>query len=363
MIEKYLINGGVKAPAIKLSAIDVSLATIPTTRAVAFQGRLDFKKLKSSLKQTLKQFPLLSGRLRKRGNGDFFIDCNDRGMLLEYEDRLVSMKNYGHDAPLMPDIKKLSCSALRAPVNKDRPVAGIKVTHFIDGTVVVLTHVHMVMDGSSAWLFLNAWASVTRGELFSKNLSFDRSPLVLSEEVVEKPKNNHFLHIEKTSTLRTAIFIVKIVSAIFKSKQLVFHLSGRAISDKKQSIMKSLPSGEWVSSQDVAMAMIVEWMAEAAKNKALRATTVYNLRGVEGMNIDRGYIANAIETRAFDLPRHGEANVATKVARALRSLTATLNERRVKSDLAYLQHFIRDRRRGILIFDFMFEQMDNEVGS
>ncbi|TVU43016.1 hypothetical protein EJB05_09446, partial [Eragrostis curvula] len=121
--------------------------------------------LRASLVETLARFPPLAGRIvHLPATGDAAIDCADGGvrfLVAEAGDvdaaRLAGDEDHDTEAfrQLVPDL-----DAGRLPAE----TMAAQVTWLRGGVALGVAMHHAVVDGSSVWRFLQAWAAACRGE-------------------------------------------------------------------------------------------------------------------------------------------------------------------------------------------------------
>ena len=102
---------------------------------------------------------------------------NDAGLRYSVREVDREMPAYGYAQPMKPELRRLTETLGYWPVNRDQPIVGIRVTRFRNGTVIGITHTHVLMDGVSSWIFLERWSQHFRGQLDAVALPFDRTPL------------------------------------------------------------------------------------------------------------------------------------------------------------------------------------------
>ncbi|URE43750.1 Transferase family [Musa troglodytarum] len=123
--------------------------------------------LTSALSRALSIFPALAGRLCTLPDGRILVSCNDAGAEFSYATAaslsLPDLLPPSADVP--PAVKSLF--PLDGSISfhgHTRPLAAFQLTELADGAVFLGAAVnHAVVDGTSFWNFLNAWAELCRG--------------------------------------------------------------------------------------------------------------------------------------------------------------------------------------------------------
>lgn len=145
-----------------------------------FPQGLDTDRMKQSLATVLKFYPVIAGRLKKDANGHGYVDVNDAGVhFYEYEVE-GSLPEYGPDHPMQKDLghyfkRIMPWHAYR----DDTALFTVRVFRFADGGVVLsLVPIHVIIDASSIWGFLQDWSRVANGE-------GDPEPIVEREWLLE----------------------------------------------------------------------------------------------------------------------------------------------------------------------------------
>ncbi|CAL9118485.1 unnamed protein product [Musa acuminata var. zebrina] len=123
--------------------------------------------LTSSLSRALSIFPALAGRLCTLPDGRILVSCNDAGAEFSHATAaslsLPDLLPPSADVP--PAVKSLF--PLDGSISfhgHTRPLAAFQLTELADGAVFLGAAVnHAVVDGTSFWNFLNAWAELCRG--------------------------------------------------------------------------------------------------------------------------------------------------------------------------------------------------------
>jgi shikimate O-hydroxycinnamoyltransferase len=341
------LTGGVTGTSVPLTGVDILTTTTTVRRLIAFDHVLDADELRAGLKRSLHDFPVLTGRLRQGRDRKPYIALTDRGLLFEVVDIREDMPSFGRTCLMKSRAREFSVRLSVRPTNGDRPMAGIRVTRFNDGTVVGFSSIHALCDGTSAWMLMNSWSEYVRRGESAIQPDLDRSPLIdLGEESRGKNPDpeNRFARLGGWDRVRLyGNFLIGCLG----TRNVVYHSPEDYLRRKKAEVMRELRQGEWVSTQDVAAALIVESLNQVLPGGSGEVTTFYNIRGVEGLPVKESYFGNAVVGRTWRETREpgGLARIATNVRRRQNSIT----RESVRGDLAFLERERQEGRAGSLV--------------
>lgn len=330
-----LLRGGQRRPPQRLSVCDIEPGAVVVRRAAAFAHRLDPERLLVGLRACLAELPLLAGRLRRGADGWWEVTCDDAGLRYTVVDEDRPMPAYGYDQAMKPDISRLTEPLTLTTVDRDRPLVGVRVTRFQGGTVLGLSNTHALMDGLGAWRLLERWSQHYRGHASAAPLTFDRAPLL--PPTSPPPAAHRPAPPPPLSPLGLAGFIARALLATRTRASALLHLPAALLADAKAELGAQLPAGEWLSTQDVVMGLLVHGLAAATAQPQLHIGTIYDLRRIAGLGLTPAYTGNAATFRDLVEPRAELARTPLHLARALRRLAATLTPERALTDLRALE--------------------------
>ncbi|XP_022156211.1 spermidine hydroxycinnamoyl transferase-like [Momordica charantia] len=127
---------------------------------------LAMDSMRNSLSKILVPYYPLAGRLRWIDGGRLELDCCGAGVRFIEAEAFADAKldDYGDFAPSDATRQLVPKPDHRAPI-EDQPLVLVQVTRFSCGGIVIGTAIsHFVVDGISAIMFVNLWASITQGE-------------------------------------------------------------------------------------------------------------------------------------------------------------------------------------------------------
>ncbi|KAM6586072.1 hypothetical protein CsatB_013074 [Cannabis sativa] len=141
--------------------------------------------LKKSLAKVLVPFYPIAGRLGHDHNRRLQINCNDDGVLFVVAETSSHIHDLG-DFTSSSDLSKLSPPApdYYSTEISSIPLLALQVTYFgCGGICLSVGGAHVVMDGNSAFDFVNAWSQITRAKptittppVFDRTLLSPRNP-------------------------------------------------------------------------------------------------------------------------------------------------------------------------------------------
>ncbi|GMN61634.1 hypothetical protein TIFTF001_030714 [Ficus carica] len=144
----------------------------------AHQNFFDAEVLKDALRKVLVPFYPMAGRFRSDNNGRPEIDCNEEGVLFIEAETTNVLDDLGDFAPLEKRTKKLVPTVDLSGGISSFPFLVVQVTNFKCGGVSLGFGIHhFVVDGYSAFQFMDTWADFARGRGLAIPPYFDRTLL------------------------------------------------------------------------------------------------------------------------------------------------------------------------------------------
>ena len=334
-LQTRLLRCGIQGPPLRLSVCDLEPGAVTVRRAAAFPYRIDPERLLTSLQSCMQELPLLCGRLRDTAGGWREVVQSDAGLRYTLVDDDRPMPSYGYAHTMKPDLGRLTEPLSLRQVGHDRPIVGVCVTCFRDGTVIGLSNAHALMDGRGAWRLLERWSQHYRGCPDADLPTYDRTPLVVDAAADPSSPAEPPL-----TRLGLARFIAQSLLAARTRATALLHLPAALLAARKAELVASLPDGEWLSTQDIVMGHLVQALAAATDQPYLEIGAIYDLRRVPELGLAPGYIGNAATARALREPAAELARTPLHLAGALRRLAATVTAARARADLRARQaHF------------------------
>jgi len=175
---QVLSTDTIKAPNSTDEKIDLTpwdlkvLLVEPTQKGLLYHHPLEsnqIQHLKHTLSSALAFFPPLSGRLEITDHKDntmsCSVTCNNAGVLFVHaatENTCVGdILGCTYVPPILHSFFPLN--GVKNYEGTSQPLFAVQVTELVDGIFIGFTFNHVVVDGTSAWYFINSWAEISRG--------------------------------------------------------------------------------------------------------------------------------------------------------------------------------------------------------
>ncbi|MFI0240541.1 acyltransferase [Streptomyces sp. NPDC016845] len=161
-----LRGGGPSGGRVRLGVHDLMNGTFATPRTFFYRRTLNAGAVEDSLRRTLAQYPLLTGRLERDPDGGLSVARNDAGAVFAVAHCDRPMPEYGPDLSARKDLRRYlhAVNAFRV-VGHDTPLLSVKVTHMRGGGSVLGVSInHAVVDGGGYLDFLLHWSRTHAGE-------------------------------------------------------------------------------------------------------------------------------------------------------------------------------------------------------
>jgi shikimate O-hydroxycinnamoyltransferase len=173
------LHAGVTAPRQYLTGLDIFHAHAGIPVVLVYKKGFDLAVAERALVETLKHYPIMTGRYKKDEQGQVYVDSNDAGIDFCVS-RCVGKMPYGPENPAgKDDIKQFFKLVLPwQVVDKDTPLLQVNIFQYDDEGILMCCYApHSLLDGSSYWGFMQNWSNACRG-LEIKPPSFDRQVMI-----------------------------------------------------------------------------------------------------------------------------------------------------------------------------------------
>lgn len=285
----HWIKSGRTLPPTPLSGMDLNSGYMPVRRVFYFSGAPDIAKLQSSLATALAQWPDFSATIAM-SNETLCLLRNDTGVRFTIEMCDQVMPAFGIDAPLgLPDT--FCDAAINQTTGDHGPVFTVKIMcfgnhHWTLGTC----NSHALCDGGGYWQFMQSW----RDAFHDQTLPVNDSPFMRYNSNASAITVPAHLHIPAVP-----LFKQQMANAQhYRSAQML--LPQTSLEVIKNRINAAL-TPDWVSTQDVVMAMSWQCLARIAL--------------AQGMEEDQDFpLANVINIRPHLKLEHYVGNMAYSVS-------------------------------------------------
>lgn len=294
LIDKRLHAGVSTAPQV-LAGLDIFAGHVGIPVALVYRHGPTLAQLEASLQATLRQYPLVCGRLKKGPDGHTYIDPNDAGIAYRVHQCGGALPAYGHAQPMGDAIKRFFKPFMPwQVVDKDLPLLQVDVHVFEDGGMVLCCYgPHSVFDGSAYWQFMMDWSVTCRG-LQPKPVTFERG-LVIAAGQREVPPDLSGLLYDPTMRERIAAFARLGWRALWLKKG-VFRIPAATIERWKDDARRELPAeAGGVSSVELVTAHCLKAISPLLPPQHERAVgIVLDLRHKRRLKIPRDHFGNAL---------------------------------------------------------------------
>ncbi|HSC75436.1 MAG TPA: acyltransferase [Pseudomonadales bacterium] len=253
----HWIKGGRTLPPTPLSGIDLNSGYMPVRRVFYFSGVPDIAKLQASLVIALTQWPDFSATIAM-SNEKLCLLRNDTGVRFTVEKRDEAIPAFGIHEPLgLPDI---FCDAAIGQTTGDcGPVFTVKIICFSDNHWTLGTcNSHALCDGSGYWQFMQSWRDAFHDQPFtaiaSQFMRYGAGNSDISHSAAAVPAH---LHIPAVPLFKQQMLNAQ----SYRSAQM---LLPQASLEKIKTCINTTLAPDWVSTQDVVMAMSWQCLARIA---------------------------------------------------------------------------------------------------
>lgn len=282
------IKGGRTLPPTPLAGIDLNSGFMPVRRVFYFAGQPDIKKLQDSLAIALGQWPDFSATVVLQ-DGMLSLDRNDTGVPFTVEKMDQSVPPYGVDYPL-----GLPCAfcdeGTGQKIDDGGSVFTVRISAYNDNHWILGTcNSHALCDGSGYWQFMQNWRDAFHGvPLQAIDSDFMRHVKPLADgQPVTVPQN---LKVPMTPLVQQQMENL----AVYKTAQVFFPAA--SIEKLKDKVNTAL-APDWVSSQDVLMALVWQTLARVSSaryadhDQDFPMANVINIRSRIGL---KNYVGNMV---------------------------------------------------------------------
>ncbi len=303
-----------------LTGPDMAAGLVSVPLFYVYPQGVDTRRMTDSLATTLRQYPVLAGRIRKDEQGYSWIDPNDAGVTFREFVVDAPLPPYGPDHPMQPDVKKYFRKVYPWHLYKpETALLVVNVFRFSDGGVVLsLIPVHAVVDASSMWGFLTQWSKVAC-EGGEAEPVVDRDWLLdYSRQQVDVPYTRGAMRSLPLMT-RLGLYGRLLMNAM--SNRLAIHrLEPAFLQGLQDRYREEFPDGPAVSDADLLTALALKVIAEERGfRNDLCIGAVMDLRFKKSLGIPRNLFGVALAQQGFhfsrDLLRSGSV---AKLALSLR---------------------------------------------
>ncbi len=268
------IHGGRTLPPTPLAGMDLNSGYMPVRRVFFFAGTPDIEKLQSSLAQALAQWPDFSATIAIENN-QLCLLRNDRGVRFSIEHCAENIPDFGIDQPL--GLPSPYCDeAIGQTTGDGGPVFTIRIRIFNNAHWTLGTcNSHALCDGSGYWQFMQSWV-----DAFHDN----PLPVIGGDFMRHGAQTLHDAGISPASVPQDlqvpAVSLFKQQMANAQHYHSAQCLLPQATLESLKNRANAELAPDWVSTQDVVMAMSWQCLAHLALDNGAAAEDDFPLANV-----------------------------------------------------------------------------------
>ncbi|MFE5125677.1 acyltransferase [Streptomyces sp. NPDC056669] len=328
---------------IRLSVYDMLIGPVYTPRAFFYRETLDGEALRASLGRTLRNFPILSGRMKRDPDGGLSVLCDDGGVRFVEAYASEPMPDYGPRHTAKKGLERhLSHAMPFWVVDRDTPLFTVKLTHMKGGgSILGLTMNHAVADGSSYMSFLESWVHEHRGLGYAKP-SHDRGVIDTLGASATGDTRMGGAHLTIIGRARKSAFIGRaLLGSLGNVTTVTTRFTAAEMATIKDTAMADLAGTErWVSTNDALTAHLWKVLGELRDRPEAseeRLGLIADFRSSAGEAVPDDYWGNAVtNTRPGMTAAELRARPLGEVAAAVRAGHAENTEERIREETAFL---------------------------
>lgn len=294
LISEKRVHCGATAPTEHLSGLDIFHSCAYFPLVLVYNKGLDQAKLEKGLIKTLKQYPVISGRLKKDAQGFVYTEAQDAGIDWRVH-RWDCPQPYGEGRPLGKDIAKLY--KLVYPwrvIDRDQPLLQVNVHEFADGSAILCCYgPHALLDASSYWAFMLEWAKSCHGfPVFTP--SFERQPVREAGKGIDIPAGTHDLVVAPSLLQLVKIFLQLGWRAARGMDSEIFRVTA-ATQEKWKAEGRKEGGPKDPSGASLVTTYVMRALSPVLPSGFDRVLgLVRDLRFMQGVGIARNYFGNAV---------------------------------------------------------------------
>jgi shikimate O-hydroxycinnamoyltransferase len=324
---------------IPLTGYDLVMGYFCLRLLFSYKETLNPERLRTSLIETLRDFPIFSGRMITDEKGKVVISCNDAGAKFNVVESNNPFFPYTPEMTAKTEVKQFTDFLFPFEiVDFHNPLLSVRLTQMSGGgSVLGISMPHSVVDAFSFFDFLYAWSRCARGESHPKPLlerehldAMGRGPS--GKESCEETENRLIKPVEVPA------IAAKFLWQSAQTTTRVFRFEPDEMKNMKEIAAKDLKvTDRWVSTQDLLSAHI--WREVAASQRPrgrAQLDMIYDIRGLDGLGLSERYIGNAVTYRSIkESFENLRKSSLLSTAQKIREKRDTVTAENVKQDLAY----------------------------
>lgn len=350
------LHCGVTAPRQPLTGLDLFSGHIGIPVTLVYPQGMPSARVRDALVQTLRQYPLIAGRMRKDAEGHVYVDCNDAGIDFLVHEHDHPLPAYGPDSNFGSQIKRYFSAVYPWQwTGKDQPLLQVNVHRFADGGVILCCYgPHSLFDGAAYWQFMSDWSRAALGlevtpPAFDHQAVIDLAKAKMAPDAPPAPQG-----LVRDPDMRTRLSVMlRLGWQALKLRKGVFRIPAATMQRWKDEARLALPADAGVSSVELAAAHCLKVIAPlTASARERRVGIVLDLRHRRRLRIPRDYFGNAL---CYGEARYTPQEIAQDSVAVLASKCRPSNEQ-VSNDtlsehLALMEHYRQKRTIWRLFWD------------
>ncbi|MFZ2298960.1 MAG: acyltransferase [Aquabacterium sp.] len=296
------LHCGVTAPGQYLSGLDLFSGHIGIPVTLVYPQGMQVAHMREALVQTLRHYPLIAGRMKKDGEGQVYVDCNDAGIEFRVHEHDEPLPAHGPDSDFGSQIKRYFKPFYPWQlVDKDMPLLQVNVHRFQGGGVILCCYgPHSLFDGAAYWQFMSDWSRMARG-LQVVTPAFDHQVVIeagqgkgVGDGLVDAPPAPQGLVRDPDMRARLGVML-RLGWQALKMRKGVFRIPAATMQQWKDEAKRALPADAGVSAVELAAAHCLKVTSPLTRSsRARRVGIVLDLRHRRRLRIPRDYFGNAL---------------------------------------------------------------------
>lgn len=366
--QRSLIHGGSACAPQYLTGLDLLMTHAGTPGFLAYPQGLDADALRHSLERVLKHYPVLTGRLRRDGDGHVFIDCNDAGVAFQTVRHRGPMPAFGQGHPIGSQIGRYFERTFGWHiVDRDNPLMSIVLHQFAcGGTLLSVTAAHSVCDGAAFWNFMLDWARA-HGNHPVLPADVDRNAVIrfsTKQPHGEGEEDGGSRLVRRTGLVeRMQLYLRFWWQYMARLDKAVVRITAEQIAAWKDEARQRHGEDGKVAGHDLAIAHCVRRLSSRMRGGGTRDLgLVTDLRLRRDTGVTRRYVGNAL---ARELVRLGAHEIAesdlTTLARCLRAGLDRIGTEDLLADLGLMELHRRRHTIHTLMTESSIRALDSGI--
>lgn len=294
LLRQVRLQSGTQAPPQPLTGSDLFNGHVGIPVMLVYPQGFDVVRAERALREVLRGYPVITGRLRKGADGHPFIDGNDAGIDFRVHACAGPLPRYEVERPMGRVLRRYFRPVLPwRIVGRDVPLLQVDVWRFEDGGIVLSCYgPHSVFDGISFWQFMSDWSAVCRGEPVPVR-AFDRQVLIDAVAGRPVPREAGLLYDPRMAE-RIGLF-ARLGWQALQLRKAVVRVPAALVQRWKDDARAGGEATAGVSASELVAAFCLQqWSPQMPPQPARSVGVVLDLRARRRLRIPRDYFGNAL---------------------------------------------------------------------